>query len=143
MKKLLLLFVLLTASIGVMADNYSRDASVLPTAARNVLAKNFKSKVSLIKIEKELGRTNEYEVILTDGSEITFDRNGNWNEVEVRKNASVPSGFVPAGVYTYIRSNHKGAKVIGIEKKRNSYEVELSNGIDMQFDLNGKFLKYD
>ena len=90
-----------------------------------------------------MGRIDEYEVVLTDGSEISFDRNGNWDNVEVNNTASVPKGFVPKGVGEYVKKNHAGTRVVGIDKDRSGYEVELSNGIDLKFDRAGNFLKYD
>lgn len=145
MKKLLLTLIVLLASAVVAnaRDTYAHDASVLPQAAKAILDKNFKSKVSIVKIDKDLGRVSEYEVIMTDGSEISFDSKGNWKEVEVGVASTVPAGFVPKSIQTYINANHKGQHIVGIKKERKKYEVDLSNGIEMHFDLNGKFLRYD
>lgn len=145
MKKLILaLFVLLiSAGVASARDTYAHDASVLPKAAKAVVDKNFKSKVSVVKIDKDLGRVSEYEVVMTDGAEVTFDSKGNWKEVEVGVGASVPTGFVPKAIETYVTANHKGQHIVGIQKDRKKYEVELSNGIEMRFDLNGRFLRYD
>lgn len=124
-------------------DTYSRDINVLPKAAQTSLANNFKAKVNHIKIDKELGRISEYDVVLTDGSEITFDRDGNWKDIEVKNGSSVPAKFIPATIAAYIKQNQKNASVVGIEKNRKGYEVELSNGVDMVFNSNGKFVRYD
>lgn len=144
-KKLLLSIALLAGITTTAAarDTYSRDVSVLPAAAQSVLKQNFKSQVSVIKIDKDFGRVSDYEVILADGTEITFDRSGNWENVEVGRKSSVPSAFVPKQISDFVKTQQKGQKIIGIEKDRSGYEVELSNGVDMKFDRNGKFLKYD
>ncbi|MDE7160186.1 MAG: PepSY-like domain-containing protein [Muribaculaceae bacterium] len=42
-----------------------------------------------------------------------------------------------------MKANHKGASIVGIEKERYGYEVELSNGIEMRFDKQGRFVRYD
>ena len=68
---------------------------MLPKAAQTTIANNFKAKVSVVKIDKDFGRISEYEAILTDGTEISFDRDGNWDNVEVNKSASVPSSLIP------------------------------------------------
>lgn len=124
-------------------DQYAHDASVLPKGAQTTLTKNFKSKVSIVKIDKDFGRVSEYEVVMTDGSEITFDKDGNWKDVEVSASKSVPTGFIPAGVAAYIKANQKGQRVIGIEKNRGGYDVELSNGVEMKFDKQGNFIRFD
>lgn len=144
LKKLALILVAAVAALSMSArDNYSRDASVLPKAAQTSISSNFKAKVSMVKTDKDFGRVSEYEVILTDGTEITFDRDGNWKDIEVSANRAVPSAYVPANVTQYVKNNHKGQKVVGIEKDRGGYEVELSNGLDLKFDRNGNFVKYE
>ncbi|MDE7412243.1 MAG: PepSY-like domain-containing protein [Muribaculaceae bacterium] len=145
LKRILCTFVaMLTVSLAANAgDNYAHDASALPVAAKTTLQKNFKSKVSLVKVDKDFGRISEYEVIMTDGSEITFDKDGNWKEVEVNISKSVPTGFIPTGVSNYVKANQKGKKVVGIEKKKDGYEVELNNGVEMRFDKQGNFIRYE
>ncbi len=144
MKKFLLIMAMVVGIATASArDKYSHDINTLPTAAQTTLKNNFKASVSHIKIDKELGRVSEYDVVLTDGSEISFDRNGNWKDVEVRKSGSVPSSFVPTAIANYIKKTQKNVKVIGIEKKKSGYEVELSNGVDMKFNSKGEFLRHD
>lgn len=145
MKKFLLALALILGTVTAISakDKYAHDASVLPESAKSTIAKNFKATVSLVKIDKGIGGIHEYEVILTDGTEISFDKNGNWDNVETSRSKSVPDFFIPAGVKDYVAKQHAGTKIVGIDKERSGYEVELSNGIDMKFDKNGKFLRYD
>lgn len=145
MKKLFLLFALVLGIglSGFARDSYSRDVSILPEAARATIANNFKAKISLIKTEKTLGVVTEYEVILTDGSEINFDKNGNWDSIDMPANTSVPKGFVIEGIRNYVNKNFSGKKIVSIDKEKNGYEIELSNGVNIKFDKNGKFIKYD
>lgn len=139
----MLIAALSVVSASMANDRYGRDASVLPASAQTVLSRNFKAAVSLVKIDKEFGRVSEYEVILSDGTEITFDSKGNWESVEVSGKGSVPAAFVPEAIAAYVKKNEKGLRIVGIEKKRGGYEVELANGVDLKFDASGKFLRYD
>ncbi len=130
-------------AVASARDSYSRDVSVLPQAARTTIDTHFKSKVSVIKIDKTLGRIDDYEVVLTDGTEIKFDRGGNWKEIETSRTSSVPSAIVPAGVANFVKKNHNGQRIIGIERDRSGYDVELSNGLDLKFNKAGEFQRYD
>lgn len=144
--KNLFLALLLVAGItfGAQArDNYSRDVKTLPTAALNTIGKNFKANVSLIKIDKTLGHVNDYEVILTDGTEVEFDAKGNLKSVDTANNKSVPEALIPKAITAFVRKAHKGQKIVGIDIDSKGYEVELSNGIEIEFDHNGVFKKYD
>lgn len=144
MKKILLILAVIVGVFSASArDTYSHDVKVLPVAAQTVLKNNFKADVSHIKIEKDWGRISEYDVVLTDGSEISFDSKGNWKDIEMRRDASVPKALVPAAITEFVKQNQKNAKVTGIEKKRSGYEVELSNGVEMKFNSDGKFVRYD
>lgn len=124
-------------------DRYSRNVSDLPTAAQSFIQNNFKAKVSLIKIDKGTFGGTDYDVVLTDGSELEFDGKGNWKEIEVPRGKQVPNTIVPAGAQTYIKANHKGSKVLGIERDRSGYKVTLDNGIEMMLSNRGDFLRYD
>lgn len=144
MKKILLgLCAIVAVAFAASADKYAHDASVLPEAAQAVLKKNCKAKVSVVKIDKEFGRVSEYEVVLTDGSEITFDSKGNWKDVEVSNNSKVPGGFLVKGISEYVSKNHSGTHIVGVERERGGYEVTLSNGVDFKFDKSGTFMRYD
>ena len=145
MKKLMWVMAMVFAlAFGVSAsDTYAHDASVLPKAAQTIIKNNCKGKVSVVKIDKTLGYVTEYEVVLTDGTEISFDRDGNWDNVETSNTQSVPSGFVPAAITNYVKKNHSGTRIVGIDKERSGFEIELSNGIEIKFDKKGAFLRYD
>lgn len=144
MKKILVALLMVVSAVGAWAgESISRDVKVLPTAAQSALRNNFKAKVSFIKIDKTLGMIDDYEVVLDNGCEVTFDRDGNWKEVEMRANMQVPSWFVPANIASYVKQKQNNAKIIGIERERSGYKVELANGIEMKFDKNGNFVKYD
>ena len=94
-KKLLLCLALAVATVSAAyADEYTHDSTILPQAARDVIHTAFKAEISVIKIDKDFGRVSEYEVVLTDGSEIQFDSKGNWKDVEAARGKSVPGIFV-------------------------------------------------
>lgn len=146
MMKKILLALMLMLGIGISAsarDKYVHDVNVLPVAARTVLKSNFKGDVSVIKVDSDWGRTSEYEVILTDGTEISFDRSGNWKDIETSIRNKVPDNIVPQAIRTWVKQNQRGVNIVGIEKERRGYTIELSNGVEAKFDNAGRFLRYD
>lgn len=145
MKKLLLsLAVIVAVATAASArDTYSRSVADLPAPAVSFLKNTFKAKVSLIKIDSNLLGHKDYEVILMDGTEVSFDKAGNWTEIETSASASVPSSLYPAGVTQYVRKMHKGAKIVGLEKSGSGFDVELTGGLELKFDSKGNFLRYD
>lgn len=145
MKKLLatLIAIILVSATAMARDVVSRNVKDLPAAAQTTLAKNFpKQKVNHIKIDKKTFGGADYDVILSNGTEIDFDSDGNWTEVDCGSQA-VPSAFVLKAISDYVSKNFKGQKIVAVEKNSRSYEIELLNGTDLKFDRSGKFLKVD
>lgn len=125
------------------SKDVSHDATRLPVQARELISRNFTSAISLVEEEKSFGKTTEYEVTLSDGSQITFKGNGEWESIDTPNNIPIPAGLVPTAIAKYVAAKHAGAYIVGLEKEKKGYEVELSNGVDMVFDLSGNFIKYD
>ena len=145
MKKIMMTLLAAVMCIGMASarDTYSRNAADLPAAARSFISNNFKAKVSLIKIDKGLIEGTDYDVVLSDGSEVDFDSKGNWESIEVPAGKSVPAKVIPEMTSRYIKQNHPGQKVVGIEREHNGFSIELANGIEFKTDRTGTFKKYD
>lgn len=145
MKKVLSILVLALVAVqfAFAGDVITRDAKQLPLAARNFINQYFtKPQISHIKIETGMLGSKKYEVLLTDRTEIDFDGNGNWIEVDCRKTA-VPEALVPASVKEYVRTNFPQEIITKIERERNGVEVELSNDYSLKFNSKGKFVSMD
>ena len=139
----LALFAILTIGFAsCSAETTTNDMSQFPTSVKNTVTKNFKSKVLSATSETNTFGESEYEVVLADGSKIKFEGE-EWEEVKVPAGQSVPETFVIAPIQTYVTKNQPGQTIVKIEKDKKGYDVELSNGIDIEFDLNGNFIKID
>lgn len=145
MKKLLsalaVIFAITTTSFA--DDAITRNMNDLPAPARTTLSKLFaNTKVSYIKIEKDLFQSTSYDVKLVNGHEVSFDSKGNWTEVDCKQSA-VPNTFIPATIKKQVNEMFPGEKITKIEKDTREYEIELSNDVDLKFDKNGKLKKVD
>ncbi len=146
MKKLFLTLAIAAAGIfgAQAADEYVRDVNYLPQAAKMFLDQHFaKSDVSVIKIDKDFGRISDYEVVLDDGTEVTFDRNGQWGNVEVPVSKTVPTAVVPNAISGYVAKNYPEQRIVSIDKDRFGIEVQLQSGVELKFGLDGKFKGID
>ena len=115
--------------------------SQLPAAAQTFIKTNFSSdKVSHAFIDE--GFSTEYEVYFENGNQIEFDKNGQWKEVKCVI-GKVPAKIIPVSISKYISQYFNGTDIIKIKKDRRGYEVELRNEIELEFDLNGNFVKMD
>lgn len=115
----------------------------LPEAAQTFVETHFSDKqVSIIYHDREL-TDNEYEVIFSDGANIDFTKKGEWDEVEDRDADGVPQAIIPQAILDYVSTNHNGQYIVQIGKERNNYEVELNSTVEIVFDKNGQFIRYD
>lgn len=140
----LLLGIVLFANTG-FADNkvYTTDVNALPQNSRQFLATHFSEiKVAHISIEKEWYGIKDYDVILTDGTEVEFRKNGEWKEVSRRK-MGIPSTILLAPIRDYVKTNFSTNYIVSVEADKRKYEVKLDNGIELDFDRNGNLREVD
>lgn len=120
------------------------EANELPTISSAFLDEHFKSvKILSVTREKEGLSGTEYQVLLDNSVEVTFDKNGQWSEVDSKRNEALPTSFILAPIVSYVDSNYETASIVGIDIDNNTFEVELSNSLDLVFDTDGKFLRID
>ena len=134
---------LLTVSPMCARDRVSRDVNLLPTEARELIKNHFaEASISYLKVDKNLFRVEGYDVRLTDGTELDFNSKGQWTEIEAEKNA-VPASLIPDVIKKYMKQNYNGQRVKKIKHNRRGYELKLSNGLEVEFDNMGNFLRLD
>ncbi|MFS6555305.1 PepSY-like domain-containing protein, partial [Parabacteroides distasonis] len=65
-----------------------------------------------------------------------------WEEIDCKATA-VPASVVPAKITQYVKANYPQVKVLQIDKKRNGYEVKLSNRMELEFNNNFQLTDMD
>ncbi len=142
-------FLILTAAVfalGTFAANAGNDRPIkvgeLPEKAQQFIRQHFPDeKVSFAKEERELFDTT-YEVIFTDSSKVEFLKNGEWKEVDC-KYSKVPAAIIPPQIARYVSQNYPDMSVVQIERGKRDYEVKLSNGLELTFDLKFNLIDID
>jgi len=115
--------------------------SQLPKKAQTFVKAHFSEKdVAASMLDREDVFRKEYTVVLRNGTKIEFDGKGKWEKVKV-KSGAVPSGIIPSFILQHIRKNFPDTHVKELERSRNRYEVEISNGLELEFDKKGNLLK--
>lgn len=141
MKKI---FLLLAASLFFVGAAYCDGKVIefgdLPLNAQQFIKKFFpKEQLAYVKSENNIV-SRDYEVKMMSGTELSFDKNGNWTEIDCAKRGKVPGSLISPQIMSYVKQNYKGAWVTGLDKsdwlKLKKYEVKLSNGLSLEFDKN-------
>lgn len=130
--------------IGNEAVNPPAPTVQLPENAQKFLNTYFKD-VEIETVKYDADKENqEYDVILYNGFEITFDKTGEWTDVDAPTDQVIPDGIAPESIASYVSNNYPGLLGIKeISKDKNGYDVELSDGTTLLFNLAGEFQKVD
>ena len=103
----------------------------------NTFVETYFPQAGIHKIEVD---DHEYEVKLTDGTEIKFNFAFEWMSIECEESSIygiVPTELVPEQITAYVTANYPNQHIDKIEKKHDGgWEIELSNGIEIEFDSN-------
>lgn len=137
MKKTFLTLFLMTTMFGAAyADGREKPTSVdkFPQAAQEFLSAHFKDLTVAYAVEEQKYTGKEYEVVYTDRTEVEFRSDGQWESVG-RKYSPVPASIVPQPIQTFVSgSNYPGQFIRQIDRNAYTWEVELSNGLEIKFD---------
>lgn len=116
-------------------------AQSLPASITAFIKQRFPN-ASIVGVEPDYDNGGlEYDVYLNDGTKIDFDANNQWDQVESMK--GIPAFFVPKAIANYVRGNYQNLAITKINKEYHGYEIELANGLDLNFDRSGRFLGMD
>lgn len=113
----------------------------LPAAAQSFLKEYFPdSPISYVKKEADL--TPTYEVVLQNGTEIEFNKKGQWDNIDCKR-LVVPAALIPAAISEYVNANFPGQSIVKIDRETYGHEIEMANGLELKFDKKGKLLHID
>lgn len=147
MKKMIVLLTsLLLLGVSTARADHDRVITLeqLPRQAQVFIGEYFfGAKVAYAKYEREFF-DSQYTVVFTDGRKVDFRGNGAWSEVNCHHEA-VPEALIPGAIRSQIDQLYsEGVVVHKIERKRrNGYEVELSNDRNLEFDSNLRLIDID
>lgn len=141
--KMTMLALLMLTITGASAQKKVITFEKLPVKTQTFIKKHFSEKdVAAVMMDTEYLLKKEYKVVLKNGSKIEFDSDGEWEKVEMKATA-VPQGLIPQKISTYIQKSFPNTFVKEIKRERSGYEVEISNGLELEFSKKGEFIRVD
>lgn len=148
MKKLVLLLMITLAwgTLAVHAGEKLISFEQLPKQAQEFANTYFAPddplyRISYIIYDAELFDSS-YMIVYANGDGLEFNGDGEWKDFDC-KHCVVPAELIPAPIQAYLFTHVPDQKVKKMEKNRRDYELELSNGLELKFDLEGNLLEVD
>ena len=114
--------------------------SELPAGATEFLAKHFPG-IAIEKAKKDAEHGEKgFEVILVDGTEIEFWKDGNYREVDGKDNP-IPTDYIDPKIVDYVTKNYPNNKITHIDYGHKNVDVDMTGKIDLEFSKEGNFIK--
>lgn len=135
---LLALPVLLLASCTKEKVVGSND---LPATSTNYITTHFPDQTIVHAVKEFDDLQITYTVYLKNGVKIEFNQNGEVKEIE--GNSALPDSVIPSAILAYVNANYASEFIKEWKLERTKQEIKLSNGITLEFDKNGNFLRID
>lgn len=144
MKKIFFSLIAVTMmSTVTQAQDQRLNVKELPEFIKVYVDKNYpEGKINRAKLDVDTDKST-YEVKLKDRTELEFDQEGMIIQIEQKK--PIASHLLPSKLVDYVSENYpdKGILEWKLEKNKGKQEVKLTNRIELEFDLNGNFIKID
>ena len=87
------------------------------------------------------GPESNYELLLDNFIKLEF--NVEKAIFEIDSNVKLPDSVIPATILDYIASNYQGHYVTCWEMETGHQQIQLNNQLELDFDLEGQFLRLD
>lgn len=146
----MIIAVLMIATVGVVMaamfrlydDDKHISFSELPAKAQSFIKSHFpNSEVSYATMDRDFSST-DYEVALSCGTKIEFDGDGEWTEVDCRRNA-VSSAIIPEQLKAYVDSNYPTQDICDIQRDKRGWDIKLTSGLELEFDNSFRLVEID
>jgi hypothetical protein len=124
------------------ADDKPVTFKQLPKAAQTFINTNFpKDKVSFATVDDDI-IAPDYEVALVSGVMMQFRNDGSLESIKSRT-GNIPAGIIPQQIINGVKGYYPDAMILEYDIDRLSYEVKLSNRMEIKFDRNFNIIEID
>lgn len=136
-------FLIGIAALAAMASAEDRPVTYeqLPAPAKVYIESNFSGeKVSFATKDDDIFYP-DYTVMLMDGTKLEFTNSGKLKSVSSKKGIS--PDLVPVTIREYVSAHYPDAGYLDYEVGRRTYEVKLTNRMELKFNSNFHIIEVD
>jgi len=143
MNKKIIAFCTIMLAIAFTSSARERiiPSASLPGEIKTYIAANFPKQSIRQSITELDGFTKTYEIILDNLTELEFNRKGEITSIDGK--IKLPASVISTEIAAYIKSNYPGSFITGWHLDDRNQEIELNNGLDLEFNMNGLLLRID
>jgi len=144
-KLLKLTTMVLVAMLSISACDKDQDVVLseadIPTAILDYVSSFFVDH-SILRVEMETEKASlSYDVDLSDGVDLEF--NEALEIVSIESVSQLPDTVIPQPIHQYVDSLYADEYIREWDLENNYQQVGLSNDLELEFDLDGEFVRVD
>lgn len=143
MKKRILTFCIIIVAITYtcLAQKVVIPGAELPSEIKSYIATHFPNQSINIAIKDNDDYNKTFKIILDNLTKFEFNQKK--EIIEIKGKFKLPNTVIPDKILTYVNSNYSGNFIVGWKLDNNKQEIELDNGIELEFKINDEFLRVD
>lgn len=139
--KSVILLVIFIMPITLFAQDRIIQNSEIPVAIQNYIKTHFPDR-TIVKAEIDMeGTKKEYEIKLDNKTELEFNRKYQIKKIDGK--SALPASVIPPAINEYVKTHYPNNVITDWEIEWNHQEVKLDNGIELEFNLKGRFIRID
>jgi hypothetical protein len=113
----------------------------LPVEINSYISTHFPNKSILQVIKDKDGLIKSYDILLNENVSLEFNRK---NEIiDIDANTKLPDSVIPDKILQFVALKYAANFVTDWQLDGNNQQVELDNGLDLEFNIKGEFLRID
>ena len=123
------------------ADDRPISFDKLPSPAKVYIQTNFPGENTAFVAKDDDLLLAEYTVIMMNGTKIEFSHNGALSKIS--SSDGIPAELIPESIREYVQKHYPGAGFVEFDIERRTYEVKLTNRMELKFSNNFHLIAVD
>lgn len=132
---------LATLSLAGCESEKQVNKQDIPTEINNYVKQHFPDNNILVVKQEQDGFRKKYEVMLQNNIKLEF--NHKFEITDIDSNTKLPDSVIPEPIRNYVAQNYPDNYITDWELEYNHQQVGLDNGLDLEFTMDGNFIRID
>ena len=117
------------------------NTKTVPAEILSYKSQHFPNKAIIKSAVNTSGKTVAYEIDLEDN--IALDFNSDYKVTDIEAASELPESVIPQALRSYVAQNYPSKVITDWELEYNHQEIELDNEVDLEFQMDGTFIRKD
>ena len=145
MKKLQVLGIIATLGLLLFATSCDEEKGLseneIPNEITTYVTTHFPTNNIIRVTEDKDGTRKSYDVVLSGNIKLEFNRQREITDID--SNSQLPDSVIPQAIRDYVSENYPDNFITDWELEDNHQQVGLNNDIDLEFSMDGVFIRVD